>query len=332
LSPKTQIYEFENEINRKIQSFKKQFEENLKEFTQSSPWRDRSTKTSSQINAGSPVAFFQSDKAAEFSNQVDYTAKFESPLPKTNSQDSDAKLSMKNILSDLRPEPSPLFQFNKYTSESSHEKPKTPKGFSTKGFSSKGTTPDKFDGRDSLAESVNSAQEAFKKEMNEIRSRSGIATSYDGTEERAITPNARSPFFSPLKASDLMIHRDHNEIIKSIDSNVYKNFIKPTATPLVGAFMASQNGQMRYNDFSSAHTSPPHHFRKSPDLYDMTSHNNSGHFGDDMNDMKEASVNLNNKFEDDEPKIETHSNRERPSQSRECNISFCFVTLSLYGD
>lgn len=307
LSPKTQIYEFENEINKRIQSFKKQFEENLKEFTQSSPWRDRSTKTSSLIGQTSPTALFQSEKA-EFSNQVDYTAKFESPLPKTHSQDSDAKLSMKNILSDIRPEPSPLFHFNKY-SGSSNKKISTPKG-----FDSKETTPQKSVQNSYLEESVRDVQKSFRQDLDMIH-KSAVAASMEATEEKMLPQKAQSPFFSPLKASDLMNPREHTDIVKSIDSHVYKNFIKPSATPLVGDFMASQN-VMRYNDFSSAHTSPPHYTRKSPDLNDMTSHNVSRQY---VEDIKEASLNLNNKFEED-MKADIYL-KDRYSNSRDCKSS-----------
>jgi len=253
------IQDFELQINKKIESFKKKLEDDLKSFPKISPWKYQPL-INSDYPPKSPFKV-ERDLGNITGSPSETTARFESPptkhtlknttfshsgqkshqKSKSLSQDTSNKKSpeirnniLGNLVNDtpfnlnLRPQfvetphvqrvdqetqtPSKIdLKFDLATSiktkEDVEEKEKTEQKERVmdigKILQSTELVPSYTPVRSSLDESVRQIRESFKKELDDLKNKSVM--SYQVTEDRKTNPsNNQSPFFSPLKESDLL--------------------------------------------------------------------------------------------------------------------------------
>lgn len=185
-------------------------------------------------------------------------------------------------------------------------------------------------GKVTLEDSAKKLKDSFKKEMEDLKSKNSrppsITSSTDEKHKGSVRPfvsnvAGHSPFFSPLKASDLGQRSElPAEVFKSIDTTTYKRFIKPSATPL-NDLLGSQSGAPKSG--STSRSSPFIDTKvKTPgeseqDQYTKRMSN--------TDDFREASTNLNRKFEhDNSTGRKSASAFKSPAISQDCNFEVIF--------
>jgi hypothetical protein len=154
-------------------------------------------------------------------------------------------------------------------------------------------------------------KEEFKKQLEDLKNKSLGYLSKEGNSEK----NQSSPFFSPLKASDLMNPNAKSKELDfggNNDYRQYKNFIMPTATPLLNNLLSSQKS----NNFMAQSTNSAYRRKEYQDVtqFDKESHNFHTYEEPTFNRMgislskdllskedtlKEASLDLSKKFEEE---------------------------------